>query len=146
MNVKQTVSSILFFVLLGSLLLPSKSFADWAHSFVVYDGYIYVISDEYVKDINKEIGQVTKYSDIEGTYYGNFSNTYKKGTKYYSIKGVKTETAIAVIDNGTYLKAIRNGKYAGTKYNPFNIVIVGAGLLIIFILIIFIVQKKVTSS
>jgi hypothetical protein len=86
--------------------------ADWAINFVVWDGYIYKISDEYVDDISEEIGEVTKYSDMEGTYSGNFSNKYEKGTKYYSIKGIGTEIAIAIEEkDGKYRKAIRDGKY-----------------------------------
>lgn len=88
-----------------------NSSADWAFEFVVWDGYIYQLSEEYVENIDEEIGEVTKYSDMEGTYSGNFSNTYEKGTKYYAIQGISTEEAIAIEDKGKYKKAIRNGKY-----------------------------------
>ncbi|MDX1771345.1 MAG: hypothetical protein R3328_07455 [Planococcaceae bacterium] len=88
-----------------------KSSADWANSFVVWEGYIYRISDEYIDDISEEIGEVTKYSDMEGTYSGNFSNAYRKGTKFYTIKGISSEEAIAIAEDGKYRKAIRNGKY-----------------------------------
>ena len=88
-----------------------KSSADWAISFVVWEGYIYQISDEYIDDISEEIGEVTKYSDMEGTYSGNFSNAYRKGTKFYTIKGISSEEAIAIAEDGKYRKAIRNGKY-----------------------------------
>lgn len=71
---------------------------------------MYEISDEYV-DSNEEIGKVTKYSDTVGTYFGNFSNKYKKGTKLYSIIGVHTDEAIAVEENGKFRKAINSGKY-----------------------------------
>lgn len=90
----------------------NKSSADWAYSFVVFDGYIYKLSDEYVNNINEEIGKVTSFSNMEGTYTGNFSNEYEKGTKYYSIMGVSTEKEIAIKEeNGKYRKAIRDGKY-----------------------------------
>ncbi|MBT2682695.1 hypothetical protein [Bacillus sp. ISL-37] len=83
----------------------------WAYSFVVWDGYIYVISDEYVTEVDSEIGQVTKYSDME-QYSGNFSNAYKKGTKYYSIEGISTDEAIAIKESeGQYIKAYREGEY-----------------------------------
>jgi len=102
----------LFAMLFLFLLTPEKSLADWAYPFVVWDGYIYVISDEKVEKVDKKIGHVTKYSDREGTYSGNFSNVFKKGTKYYSIKGISTDEAIAVQDgNGKYKKATRKGKY-----------------------------------
>jgi hypothetical protein len=146
MKVSKIISSILIFIILISLLLPRKFFADWAYSFVVYDGYTYVTSDENVTDIDKEIGQVTLYSDKEGSYYGNFSNTYKKGTKYYSIKGVSTDTAIAVNDNGKYIKAIKEGEYLRRKYSHFTLIIGGAVICLIFALLIFMVQKNVTSS
>ncbi len=62
MKINKITSSILFFILLGLVLFPSKSFTSWAYSFIVFDGNIYQISDEYVRNIDKEIGQVTKYS------------------------------------------------------------------------------------
>lgn len=90
----------------------SKSSSSWAKTFVVWKGYTYKISDEYVDEVDKEIGKVTKYSDHEGTYNGNFSNKYKKGTKYFSIKGIRTDEAIAIQEQGgKYRKAIRDGKY-----------------------------------
>lgn len=89
-----------------------NSSADWAFSFVVWDDYIYQIDDEYVAEVNEEIGKVTSYSDNEGTYSGNFSNEYEKGTKFYSITGISTEEAIAIEEaDGKYRKAIRDGKY-----------------------------------
>jgi hypothetical protein len=93
---------------------PNQSSADWAYSFVVWDGYLYQIGDEYVEDIGEEIGEVTKYSDMEGGYSGNFSNEYEKGTKYYAIKGISTEEAIAIEESdGRFRKANREGKYEG---------------------------------
>lgn len=127
MKVKHIFIFVLFVAILSSFLHPSKSFADWAYSFVVYNGYTYVISDEFVTEIDKEIGQVTKYSD-------------KKGTKYYSVKGVSTDTAIAVEDYGKYKKAIRKVKYAG----GIPIVISPIYLIVLFVLslgVTFIVKK-----
>lgn len=88
-----------------------NSSAEWTFNFVVWDGYIYQLTDEYVESIDEEIGEVTKYSDMEGTYSGNFSNTYEKGTKYYAIQEISTDEAIAIKDEGKYKKAIRDGKY-----------------------------------
>ncbi len=126
-----------FFVVLVSLLiftsfLPNKSLASWAYAFVVWDGYIYVVSDEFVEEVDEEIGRVTKYSDTEGTYSGNFSNVYKKGTAYYSIKGVSTDEAIAVEDGvGKYKKAVMDGEYEGNK-NSLGVWIMIVGLLCFF--------------
>jgi hypothetical protein len=107
-----------------SSVFPNKTLAEWAYFFVVWDGYTYVVSDEYVTEVDKEIGNVTIYSTIEGTYSGNFSNAYKEGTKYYSIKGIDTNEAIAIQeDAGKYKRANRKDEYAGAtndKENNFN--------------------------
>ena len=113
------IKHFLYFLLILTVFLTgcsnsnyNKSSADWAFSFVVWDGYIYQLGNEYVDDVSDEIGEVTKHSDMEGTYSGNFSNVYDKGTKYYSIKKISTEEAIAVKEkDGRYRKAIREGKY-----------------------------------
>jgi hypothetical protein len=103
---------LMLFLLFTTLIFPSKPLAtSWAYPFVVWQDYIYVVSDEYVTQIESEIGHVTKYSDME-SYSGNFSNTFNKGTKYYSIKGISTESSIAIEDSdGRYKKADRDGKY-----------------------------------
>ncbi len=104
---------ILVFPLL--LLLSSQVHADWAYRFVVYAGNSYIVTDEAVAldQVNKRIGKVTLYSDREGTYRGNFSNTYPKGTEYYSIVGVAVDSAIAVkAGNDNYIKAAYQGRYA----------------------------------
>ncbi len=113
--------SVFFLVILIVLLTVTtgcsnrifgKSTADWNSSFVVWDGYMYKISDEYVVKIDSEIGKVEIYSDMVGTYSGNFSNVYEKGTMYYSITGISTDEAIAIQElDGNYRKAIRDGKY-----------------------------------
>jgi phosphate-selective porin len=97
-----------------SLLFSTKSFATkWVHPIVVWNGLTYVVSDEYVTDIDKEIGKVTEYSDMK-QLPGNFSNSYREGTKYYSIKGIKTDILIAVeVEGGTYKKAIERNAFEG---------------------------------
>ncbi|MBT2695690.1 hypothetical protein [Bacillus sp. ISL-55] len=111
MKSKHLLSIVVLFVLLFSFY-PGKTLStSWAYSFVVWDGYIYVISDEYVTDIGNEIGHVTRHSDMK-QYSGNFSNAYKKGTKYYSIQGINTDQAIAVEkSDGQYIKAFREAEY-----------------------------------
>lgn len=98
--------TVLFVVLTS--FLPAKAMATkWLYPFVVWDGYVYEVSEESVTAIGNEIGQVKKYSDME-PQSGNFSNTYPKGTKYYAIKGVSTEEALAVQESaGQYMKAER---------------------------------------
>ena len=108
----RVISMIMLVLILTSFLFPSKPLAtSWAYPFVVWQNYIYVVSEEDVTEIDKEIGKVTKYSDME-SLSGNFSNMFKKGTKYYSIKGISTDEAIAVEESdGQYIKADREGKY-----------------------------------
>ncbi|MCM3743778.1 hypothetical protein M3193_06450 [Sporosarcina luteola] len=104
-------NSNIFIGLLLVIMAGCSSSADWNSSFVVWNGDMYEIIDEYVVEIHEEIGQVTRYSDKEGTYLGDFSNKYKKGTKFYSIEGISKEEAIAIEEGGKYRKAINKGKY-----------------------------------
>lgn len=128
------------FILSASILFPIKSLADWAYAFVVWDDYVYVITEERVVEVDKKIGHVTKYSDREGTYFGNFSNVYPKGTKYYSIQGISMDEAIAIQEeDGQYIKATRDGEYAGNKYGISNLAspfFVAAIILVVLIMMI----------
>ena len=125
-------------------LIPNKSNASWAYPFVVWDGFVYVISDEFVEEVDNKIGRVTKYSDREGTYSGNFSNIYKKGTAYYSIKGISTDEAIAVEDGeGKYKLATRDGEYAGGKgFFGLGVPTLAFGFLVLFLLWILLAYLK----
>jgi len=105
----------LLFIVLFVLILfvtPAKiSATSWAYPFVVWEDYIYVISDEYVVNVGEQIGEVTKFSDMK-SYAGNFSNAFKKGTEYYSINGISTDVAIAIKESdGLFKKAYREGEY-----------------------------------
>lgn len=133
--------------LLISLWLASTFFgtesiyADWAHRFVVNDGKSYIITDNSIEtdQIGSKIGKVTSYSDEEGTYWGNFSNHYPKGTEYYNIKGVDIKEAIAIkVNDGSFVIADYNGEYAGALFNWKKVVwyIVGAFLLIIVLIFV----------
>lgn len=117
-------------------MFPFKSLADWSNSFVVWDGYMYVLTDEMVDNVDKEIGLVTKYSEREGTYSGNFSNDYPKGTKYYSIVGVSTDEAIAVKNDGSYIIATRDGDYAGDKNDLLEVGSSSTTFIILLLIII----------
>jgi len=115
--------------------------ADWAYNFVVNDGKSYIISDNRVETelIGSKIGKVTSFSDKEGTYSGNFSNHYPKGTEYYNIKGVDINEAIAIkINDGSFIKANYEGEYAGASFDWRRVLwyIAGSFLLIIVIVIV----------
>lgn len=108
-NVKRLMGilSISVLILIGC---SSSSSPDWVNSFVVWNNYMYVVSEEYTENVEL-LGEVTKYSDREAIYDGNFSNHYREGTKYYEIKGVNTSEAIAIQEGDSYRIANRKGKY-----------------------------------
>ncbi|MFD2614183.1 hypothetical protein [Paenibacillus gansuensis] len=92
----------------------SKSSADWAYSFVIWNDDIYEILKDQVdpEDIGDEIGEIKKYSDSEGMYSNGFSNMYPEGTKLYKIDGVETSEYIAIkLGEKQFIKAKDNGKY-----------------------------------
>lgn len=103
------LSLILVFIVSSSVLA-----AEWAYSFVVWDGKQYEVKQgELIEEskIGKRIGKVKTepyYSRDDSdakTYYGNASNIYPKGTPYYEIKGIPTSTAIAVKVDDQWVKA-----------------------------------------
>lgn len=128
-------------------LLPLHTIsADWAYSFVVYSGDIYEISDDILipsEEIGKKIGQVTRYSDHEETYSGNFSNTFPKGTAYYSIMNTDPKKAIAIkTGENIFVSATNKGHYAndGLEGNMIWLMIIGS--LLIVSLIIWMVRRR----
>ncbi|MEC0231734.1 hypothetical protein [Paenibacillus alba] len=128
--------SLIFVFFISSSLFVGVVSADWANMFVVNDGKIFVISEEHVapKQIGLKIGKVTKYSDREGTYSGNFSNRYAKGTGYYEIIGIEVNEAIAIKDDkGLYIKSTYGGEYAGDRYNGIDFFPYVLAVLLVFI-------------
>lgn len=100
------------------MLFQTKAMASWAYPFVVYNNSIYVVTTEPVSPdlLGERIGKVTRYSDREGTYRGNFSNSYPKGTAYYEIHGMSPKQQIAVqAEEELYLKAVYQGTYAAAE-------------------------------
>ncbi|MET3699711.1 hypothetical protein SAMN05877753_10179 [Bacillus oleivorans] len=100
--------SLLIFLL--TLFIHSSGQAlTWAYPFVVWDRNVYEVTEEKVprQEIEKYIGKVkSRADDMTGEYYGNASNAYPIGTKYYKIKGISTESAIAVeVHENDWLKA-----------------------------------------
>ncbi|WP_241675083.1 hypothetical protein [Paenibacillus luteus] len=110
----------MFVLLIGFTLFLAPAYADWAKSFVVFDGGSYAISDIELEasQVGPVIGKVTKYSDSEGTYSGNFSNRFPKGTSYYKINDFPVGEAIAVGNGeGKWVKALYDGEYAGKGFS-----------------------------
>lgn len=113
----------------------------------MWDGYVYIISENVAEDPEKEIGEVTFYSDEEGTYSGNFSNTYEYGTKYFAITGVSTDVAIAVQEkDGTFITAFRDHKYEENKTSEAPIITGIALLFMVIVFMIFLAEKRVRKS
>lgn len=54
MNSKIIIRIVIVIILSISILFPNKSLADWAYAFVVWDDYVYVITDEQVDEVDKE--------------------------------------------------------------------------------------------
>lgn len=97
------------------LCIPIAS-ASWPYGFVVNDGKLFVVTEEPVKEsvAGEVVGKVTYHTNEEGTYIGNFSNAYPKGTKYFAIEGIAPEEAIAVQKrDGTFVKALYEDEYIG---------------------------------
>ncbi|TYS68079.1 hypothetical protein FZC76_10010 [Sutcliffiella horikoshii] len=83
---------------------------DWAYTFVVYKGGVYEVTEERLTNgaIGNEIGEVKRKADeYSGNYYGDASNHFDRGTKYYEIEGVAPDTAIAIEErSGEWVKAV----------------------------------------
>lgn len=146
------IISLFFVILMSCTFLVSKTFASWAYAFVVYDGNTYVVSETLIEPnkIGKKIGEVTVYSDWEGgTYSGNFSNQYPKGTEYYEIKGVNTKDAIAVKKSeGLFIKVNYKGKYGASNkqrnslYNWQNVLPYFIGVILLIGILYLILKKR----
>jgi len=147
------ITSLLFVFLIGFHILSITTYASWAYPFVVYDENVYVVSETHIEpnNIGKKIGDVSKYSDLEGTYSGNFSNQFPKGTEYYEIKGLTAKEAIAIKESKeSFIKAINNGKYAGSgEYEHKNhimnhllVYVIGVVLLFLIIYLFYKRRKK----
>ncbi|MEM1506119.1 hypothetical protein RG959_22260 [Domibacillus sp. 8LH] len=97
-------------LLLIIIISSSVEALSWAYTFVVWEGKVYEVKQEETitdSQIGEIIGEVkTKPNDMTGDFYGEASNYYPKGTKYYEIKGISTSTAIAVEEDSQWVKAV----------------------------------------
>jgi ATP-dependent Zn protease len=132
--------SVLFFILFIFAFTSSVQALSWAYPFVVWNGNVYEVKEEKVleSEIGESIGEVkTRPNDMTGNYYGNASNHYPKGTKYFEINNISTKTAIAVeVAENQWLKAeyVHEAPFHWmdlvTKVLPFLILIVIAIVII----------------
>lgn len=105
---KKTLCMTILFLLIHSI---SANALSWAYFFVVHDGKVYEVKEEVLiqqTELGKAIGKVeTKADEYSGDYYGNASNYYEIGTRYYKIQGVPITESIAVETQvGQYVKAV----------------------------------------
>jgi hypothetical protein len=143
---------ITFLSLVLILMVSSSVHAlSWAISFVVWNGKVYEVKQEEMiekSEIGKIIGEVkTTPDDMTGEYYGDASNFYPKGTKYYVIKGISTSTAIAIKNDNQYIKAIYVHKAPFHIMNVItNIYFLSAVVIIVLLIIRARVRFKKTNS
>ncbi|MFC7686301.1 hypothetical protein [Ureibacillus sp. GCM10028918] len=138
---------ILFLMIL--LTNSSVQALSWAYPFVVWSGNVYEVTDEEVIDslIGKRIGEVkTKPNDMTGDFYGNASNLFPRGTEYFEISGISTDTTIAVKEEkGKWVKAVYVKKapfhWMNLLTNPFPYLI-----LILIVLFIGLLKMKKNSK
>jgi hypothetical protein len=135
---------LLFFMFVWTFQ-PFVHALSWAYSFVVWKGHVYEVTVEEVTDIGKMIGQVkTQTDNRSGDYWGDASNVYPVGTKYYEIKGTPTKSAIAVeVEPNRYLKAVY--KHRSPHYWKEVALKIGFGLVIVAIVFI-VVRLKIKRS
>lgn len=114
----------------------------WAYPFVVWKGNVYEVTDEKVSDIGEVIGKVKRgTNDMTGEYFGDASNMYPKGTKYYEIKDISPKIAIAVeVEENKWYKAV----YAHEAPNHWleNVIIVLAFVVLIVGVIIIVLRMN----
>lgn len=97
-------------LLLVFMISSSVQALSWAINFVVWEGKVYEVKQkENIEnsEIGKIIGEVkTEPDEMSGVYYGNASNFYPIGTKYYQIKEIPTSSAIAIKEDNQWVKAV----------------------------------------
>ncbi|ETT84116.1 hypothetical protein MKZ08_08775 [Viridibacillus sp. FSL R5-0477] len=127
----------LFFALLSTSTVHAQILT---YPFVVWDGKVYEVSEVVLLDekIGNVIGKVnTKPNDSSGDYYGNASNTFAIGTKYYEISGVSMADAIAVEnERGQFIQADYVQKATEQPMSVLQKGIVNASIFAILIIIL----------
>lgn len=142
------MKKIILLSLLFSFLITSHVQAlKWVYPFVVWDGKVYEVKQEEIinkSEIGKVIGEVKSMADdMTGEYYGDASNYYPKGTKYYEIKGTPTSTAIAVKEDSIWIKAIFAHKAPFHIMNIFsNNIFITTVIVVLFLILGSIIRTK----
>ncbi|RQW74147.1 hypothetical protein EBB45_13075 [Lysinibacillus composti] len=131
------------------LLTTTASALSWAYAFVVYNGNVYEVTDEVVSvsEVDEQIGEVkSKPDDQTGDYYGDASNFYEIGTKYYEIKGTSKKEAIAIEDGNHQFKKAEFRHEAPIKSRiPYRSIMYGV-FVIIIISFVYQWRRKINAS
>lgn len=138
------VSAIISFLLFFSFTNSNVNALEWAYWFVVYDGKVYEVREEEsvsTNDVGEVIGKVKTQADYHtGDYYGDASNYYEIGTRYFEIKDIPVKEAIAVEKSpNEFVKAL----YTHDRQNIFNVnILIGLALLFFVFLLIVVLNSK----
>ncbi|MFC4356287.1 hypothetical protein ACFO0S_14595 [Chryseomicrobium palamuruense] len=104
---RATSALLIFFLLVTGGNAQALS---WAYPFVTWDGKMYEVMEDQTleaSEVGAVIGEVEMQADdMTGDYYGDASNVYEKGTKYYEILGTPKEVAIAVQVGNNWVQAV----------------------------------------
>lgn len=138
---------VMFYLLFIFMYTSSVQALSWAYAFVVWDGKVYKVTEEKLLDseIGESIGEVeTKPNDMTGNYYGNASNSYPKGTKYFKINDIPTSAVIAVeVEDDVWQKAVYVHKAPFHWMNLFTNIVPIIILIVIFIIcLLFFIKVK----
>ncbi|WP_404346860.1 hypothetical protein LG311_14425 [Sutcliffiella horikoshii] len=129
---------LLLLVICFAMASSTSHALSWAYKFVVWEDGVYEVTEEVVdtSDIGKKIGEVKRMADDRmGSYYGDASNFYEKGTEYYAIKGIDSGTAIAVEDQqDKWIKAVylHEAPFHWTDLLPYIFLRITAVILFVF--------------
>jgi hypothetical protein len=142
---------MLLSLLLIFMISSSVQALSWAYPFVVWKGKVYEVKQEEIveeSEIGKIIGEVkTKPNDMTGDYYGDASNYYPKGTKYYEIRGTSTSATIAVKEDNQWVKAFYVHKAPFHLMNIVsNIYFISAIVIIALIIIVVIFRNNKSKN
>lgn len=143
--------AVLFFLLFIFMYASSVQALSWAYPFVVWDGKVYKVTEEKVleSEIGESIGEVeTRPDEMTGNYYGNASNGYPKGTKYFKINDIPTSAVIAVeVEENEWQKAVYVHKAPFHWMNLFtNVVPIIILIVIVIICLLFLLKVKRRSQ
>ena len=131
------------FVLLLVFPTTAVQALDWG-PFVVWKGKVYDVTDEEIGEsqIGDLIGEVeTKPNESSGSFYGDASNVYPKGTPYYKINSTSTASAIAVRES--------DGGWVRANYShqaPFHVMNIITNIWFVLLMIVFLIGSAVVYN